>query len=321
MAGSIQHWVRTTTVVALISLIGLLAVACSASGDPSSAAPTALPQAGTAQGITLGDIDASEPVKKIKRFRPLAEYLASHLEEFGIADGDVVIARDIGEMASFLSSGTVDFYFDSAFPTLAVQERSGSQVIARRWKQGEPTYWSTIITLRNNGIANVEDFLGKILVFEEPHSTSGFVLPAGTLVQQGFTLREVEGPDASVAPDEIGYFFSQDEENTVELLLSGQVAGGGFSSQDYQGLPEELKSKISSIGQTIAVPRQLVSARPGLDPRLVNKVSELIIGLDQTEEGRLILEQLKSTKKFDALLPDSAASLDGLKALMKLVSP
>ncbi|MCH9008869.1 PhnD/SsuA/transferrin family substrate-binding protein, partial [candidate division KSB1 bacterium] len=55
------------------------------------------------------------------------------------------------------SDGTVDFYFDSAFPTLAVQELSGSQVIARRWKHGEPTYWSTIITLRDNGITTVGD--------------------------------------------------------------------------------------------------------------------------------------------------------------------
>ena len=72
----------------------------------------------------------------------------------------------------------------------------------------------------------MDDFVGKVLAFEDPYSTSGFLLPAGTLVQQGFTLREVSRPDANVAPGEIGYYFALDEENTVELLLRGLVAGG-----------------------------------------------------------------------------------------------
>ena len=288
----------------------------SASVDPPSEATLSRERT-----IVLGDIEADDPVKKIKRFTPLADHLAANLMEFGIESGSVVIARDIDEMGRYLNDGMVDLYFDSAYPSLAVQELSGTQFIASRWKQGEPTHWSIYITLRDNGITSVEDFVGKVLAFERPDSTGGFVLPAGTLMQQGFTLREVGRPDLHVAPDEIGYYFSQDEQNTVDLLLSGLVAGGGFSNQDYEELPVEIKNMITSFGQTIAVPRQLVSVVPGLDPRLVSKVSDLLIGLDQMEQGREVLENLKKTKKFDALPPDSAASLQSLKALMILVSP
>ena len=147
------------------------------------------------------------------------------------------------------------------------------------------------------------------------------MLPAGALLEQGFALKELERPDTRVAPGEIGYYFSDDEENTVALLLGGMVAGGGFSNQDYQGLPEELMNQITQVGRTIAVPRQLVSVRPGLDPRLASRVIELLIGLDQTEEGRLILENLKKTKKFDVLPADSSASLEDLRGLMRLVFP
>lgn len=320
MTMKIRHSIRSTIAFALIGSIGFFALACGASANVSPAMPGPLPQSQPVRAITLGDIDASEPVKKIKRFQPLARYLASHLKEFGIAEGDVVIARDIEEMAGFLRDGIVDIDFDSSFPTLAVQELSGSQVIARRWKQADPTDWSTYITLKGSGITSVDDFVGKVLAFEDPYSTSGFLLPAGTLVQQGFTLREVSRPDANVAPGEIGYYFALDEENTVELLLRGLVAGGGFSNQDYQELPEELIDQITAIGQTIAVPRQLVSARPGLDPQVVGKVRESLIGLDQTDEGLAILDKLKKTKKFDALPQDSAESLDDLKGLIKLVS-
>lgn len=272
------------------------------------------------QIIVLGDIDADEPIKKVRRFTPLADYLAENLSEFGLREGKVRIARDIQEMGSFLKEGEIDVYFDSAFPTLATQRISDSQVILRRWKQDEPEYWSTFIVRRDSGIDGVEDFVGKLVAFEEPYSTSGFVLPAGTLIQRGFHLKQVSGVDELAGPGEIGYFFSMDDENTVELVLQGKVAGGGVSNQDYQRLPEELMAQLQVLDRTITVPRQLVSVRPGLDTALRQRIRDLLIGLDQTEEGRLLLEGLKNTRKFDEVPPESQESLVQLAELMGLVS-
>ena len=272
------------------------------------------------QVITLGDIDPDEPTKKLKRFQPLATYLAEHLTEFGIKAGHVVIARDIREMGRFLKDGSVDVYFDSPYPTLTVQELSGSRVILRRWKQNDPTYWGTYVALRNSGISSVEDFVGKVVAFEEPFSTSGFVLPAGTLIQRGLILTEVDGPDVRVPSDEINYFFSGDEENTFELIMQGRIAGGGVSNQDYEVLPAAVKEQIIAFDRTISVPRQLVSAGAGLDLPLVDRVRELLIGLNQSEEGQLLLEDLKRTKKFDPLPPDSEAALQEFKGIMRLIT-
>ena len=94
---TIQHWMRTK--------IGLTAIGCGASAEPTPNAPLPLQQAGPGQTITLGDIDAREPVKKIKRFTPLANYLASHLNEFGIVAGNVVISRTIEEVGATSQTG------------------------------------------------------------------------------------------------------------------------------------------------------------------------------------------------------------------------
>ena len=279
-----------------------------------------MPTPEQAEILTLGDIDPKDAAKKIRRFKPLADYLARHLGEFGIREGRVVIARDIDEMARLLADGQVDFYFNSSFPALTVQALSGTNVILRRWKQGDPTYWSTYIALRDNGISGVDDFVGKVIAFKEPHSTSGFILPAGTLIQRGFTLTEVSRPDAEVAPQEVGYIFAVDEQNTMELLIRGEIAGAGVSNQDYDQLPPELKQQIVAFDQTIAVPRQLVSARPDIGPALADKVQRLLIDLDQTDEGLQILENLKKTAKFDPLPADSHSSLRLLQDLIRLVA-
>ena len=52
----------------------------------------------------------------------------------------------------------------------------------------------------------------------------------------------------------------------------------------------------------------------------MTRVLELLTGLDETEEGKELLEGLKKTKKFDELPADSEASLKELKELITLMS-
>ncbi len=300
----------------------LMSVACQAQVHDNL--PDTLPESegipSANQVITIGDIDPDFPKKKIERFTPLADYLANHLQEFGITEGRVIIARNIEEMTYLLKSGDVDVYIDSPFPSLKVQETVDTRIIVRRWKSGDPSYWSVFVAHQSSGVKSVEDLVGKVVAFEKPHSTSGFVLPAGTLVQRGFTLTEVSGPEATVASDEIGYYFTKSEKNTFAAVLIGQVAGAGVSNQDYKELPEEFKQQIIAFDRTNTVPRQVVSVRPGLDPIIVNKIGELLMGLDQTEDGRELLFSLKNTKKFDMLPPESMASLDNFREMIGLVS-
>ena len=161
--------------------------------------------------------------------------------------------------------------------------------------------------------------MGTVVAFEEPRSTSGFVLPAGALIQQGFGLRKVESFDAAVGSDEIGYFFSRNEENTIALVLDGKVAAGGVSIDDYQELPAEHMDKLRAFGRTVTVPRQLVSVRQGLGPTLVDRVRELLISLEQSDEGLQLLEGLKKTRRFDPLSPEAEESLHELERLIELV--
>ena len=315
------------TLVLLSGLVGLAGIGCgSPQSEPAqvpSDSPVALDSSSEAKAslfITLGDIDPDEPTKKIERFQPLADYLARRLGEFGVEGGRVTIARSIKEMGRFMRDGTVDVYFDSPFPALAVQNISGSEVILRRWKGNAPSYWSTYVALNGSGVSSVQDLLGKVLALDEPHSTSGFILPAGNLIQQGFTLVEMDRPDAPVAPDVIGYLFTGDEKNTFEYVRSGLVAAGAVSNQDYDELPAEIKLQLTAFGQTLSVPRQLVLVRPGLEPGLVRKIRGLLIGLEDTNEGLELLKGLKDTQRFDALPAESTIALGDLKELINLVT-
>lgn len=309
--------------VGLLMMSTLASVAC-LSQPPLNPLPPLTPgrtpALPTEQVITIGDVGLGSATKKIERLLPLADYLAEHLSEFGIRRGDVVIAGDTDEMAQLISDKRVDIYIDSPYPTLQVKKTAGSRIIARRWKDSAPEYWSTYVALRDSGITQVEDLVGKTVAFEEPHSTSGFVLPAGTLIQRGYSLTQVTGPEEKAGPDEIGYFFSGDEENSFQALLQGKADAAGVSNQDYEELPAELKMQFVAFDQTIVVPRQLVSVGPAMGLEMVDKVSELLMEMDQTERGRQLLAGLKNTTKFDPPPADLDLTLHELNELLQLVA-
>ena len=89
----------------------------------------------------------------------------------------------------------VDLYLDSAFPTLQVQAQAGSKILLRRWAQGAPEYWSLFVTASENGLSSLDELHGSSIALQEEYSTSGFLLPAGTLAEKGFELKRVGGPE------------------------------------------------------------------------------------------------------------------------------
>jgi len=76
---------------------------------------------------------------------------------------------------------------------------------------------------------------------------------------------------------------------------------------------------LTIIDRTIAVPRQVVSARPGLDSELAAKLKELLTGLDESEEGREILEELEKTTRFDEFPQGAEAAFAEIRALIALI--
>lgn len=147
-------------------------------------------------------------------------------------------------------------------------------------------------------------------------AANGYLLPVGFLVKQGMTVREMSGPRAAVQPDEAGYYFTGDQENSVELVLRGLVTGAGISNQEYDKLAPELKKELVAVGQSITVPRSLVSATPRLGRVVLERASVLLVRMDDTAERR---ELLKKTDKFEALTPENLSSVAGLRQLMLLV--
>jgi len=87
------------------------------------------------------------------------------------------------------------------------------------------------------------------------------------------------------------------------------VSAGVLNNQNY---PKEARGYLDSlkvIHETFSLPRQIVSYRQDLDPKLVARIKEILIKMDQSEEGRKALQDFENTTKFDELPPQAMAQL------------
>ena len=75
---------------------------------------------------------------------------------------------------------------------------------------------------------------------------------------------------------------------------------------------KEARGQIDSlkiIYETFSLPRQIVSHRADLDPKLVARIREILLKMDQSEEGKKALQDFEETTKFDELPEGAMAPL------------
>jgi phosphonate transport system substrate-binding protein len=266
------------------------------------------PSFGLAEPLVLGSIH-HEVAAEIRKFLPLAGYLGTHLQSEGVNQTKIVVAKDISQMGTLLRERKVDVYIDSLFPSVGANLISGSKFLLRRWKRGRAEYRSVIYKRKHSNLLRVEDLKGHTLAFEEPFSSSGYFIPKMALLQKGLKLIPKSDPAEAISPEEIGYVFSLHDENTVTWVLRDNVTAGATDDYTYERQTHRYPNSLEVIHTTSSFPRHLVSYRADLTPRLVIKIKEILMQMDQSQEGRSALKEFEHTTKFDELPSSSTAQL------------
>lgn len=311
---------QTSVAFSLFVVMALLIAACGTADEAADPTATAEPgDAGqeTGRAIVISNVDSSNPAQKIEEFQPLADYLAANLEQFGITEGQVVIARDTAEMARMLSAGESDLYLDAAIPSLEVCEEAGCSFALRQWKGGTPNLSGVFVTTETSGVASLEDLRGKVIMLEQPHSTVGHILPLVTLAEEGIPTVSVNSPEAAVEADEVGYYVSSGGQTSMNLLLNGEIAALAIGERAFRQFSPDVQEQVMIFAETVAAPSQLVAIRPDLDPEMRAEIVRLMIELDQTDEGRSILAAMRDTEKFEAVPDDVLTELEELYEIVK----
>ena len=290
---NVMHWQ-----VLFLWLITCFLVSCAGTGGDLPSVSSEETAVGEGRALVFGDI-SDDPAEVIDGTQPLADYLAERLREYGITSGQVRVVSTIAEMTELLKNGEVDLYFDSTYPATLISDETGAEIILRRWRFGVEEYHSVIFTTSESGIESIQDLPGHMVAMDAPYSTSGFMLPAVEMVENGLSLVGKRGYGESVQPDEVGFVFSYDDENTLQWVLSGLVSAGVTDDYNFDvAFPKEVTQELVVLARTESAPRQVVLARSGLEPELLDAIKQVMVNIHDDADGQAALEAFQTTR-FD----------------------
>jgi phosphonate transport system substrate-binding protein len=265
-------------------------------GILASNASGQVPEGAGAKTISLGIVSEINQKQIEAHYGDFVRYVARRLS----SEGKVVIAPTLPQLAKLLEQGQVDFYMDSPYPTYVINNVQGAgKLVLRRWQRGKPEYQSLIFTKRNSEVRRLQDLRGKIIVFEDPDSSSGHFIPKFFLLRNGFKLADKTRGEPKVSPGEIGFIFAYSQTKLLDLVLSKQAAAGAFSDDDHANLDGKRKSEVNVLAETERLPRHLVSVRKDLASSLAARLTDILISMHENDEGRKILQKTGETTKFD----------------------
>ena len=250
--------------------------------------------------LTLGLISEINRAAIEEHFLDFVRYVGRRLTpEVG---GRVVVASTSFDLVKMIEQRQVDFYFESVYSTYSINYVHGvGRTILRRWKSGLAEYQSLLFTKKDGGVKRLDELRGKTIAFEDPGSTSGYLMPKIFLQRNGFRLAEKKDYDANATPDQISYVFVPREDKLLAMVLSKQAAAGAISDDSYGRLSNERKAEIAVLAQTERLPRHLVSVRADLAPQTVARLTDILIAMHDDPEGLKILSRTDRTTKFDRL--------------------
>lgn len=247
------------------------------------------------------------PVRAIRDRQEFVDYIAKKLAPLGITGGKVIVPEKVGQLAQAVREGKIDFFHDSVAPTMVMSKWSGSIPLLRQWKYNEAEYYSVILVKKDSGIDALSGLKGKVLAFDEPHSTSAHILPRMLLVEKKLKLVRVVEP-GQVESDAVGYIHSSDD-NAPNLLVTGKVDAAATSHREFENLRPEIRNGIKILARSMSVPRQIISVRKDLDPKIVTALKELLVNMDKNPEGQAVLKRQQGTTNIDAIPSQSFESM------------
>lgn len=297
----LQNVAKWTIAVSLLS-----ALACGKSEEPGYQ-PSVVSKQEAAIEYVVGIHPLHNPQRLMEVYGPIVDYIGSHIPE---ARFKLEASRNYDEFDKKLYAGHFAFAMPNPYQSV-LSLQHGYRIFG---KMGDDDNFRGIILVRkDSGIDQVTDLKGKAVSYPAETALAATMMPQYYLHTHGIDVNlDIENR----------YVGSQ--ESSIMNVLRGHVAAGAtwpvpwktFSAQ-YPELAEQLIVKW----QTEPLLNNGWVVRNDIPQTIVARFAALLFGLQDSEEGRKMLEQVPVTR-FEAASDETYRAVrDFLEVFSERVRP
>lgn len=265
--------------------------------------------------LVLGRI-SDDPQAHYDQLKPLLDYVVPRMRDVGIREGRILMARDAQQMTSYLRRGRVDWVTETAGTAMQLKQRAGATPLLLTERGGVRQYHSMFFVRKDSPLRSLGDLKGHIIAFQRPASTSAYIVPAMTLLEAGMHPEILASPNDEPSDDSVGYVFARSELNIVSWVHKRLVDAGVVSNLDWdnqQHIPLGFREDFRVIAETQPYPRALEMVRGNMDPKVRERLQEVLLQAADDPEAHKPLALFFNTNRFLAVDAESQRALEHLR--------
>lgn len=308
---------------AILITLFFLSVFCHVSFAPAVMAGSAdADKQNRSATLVIGKV-TQNPQKHYGHLKPIADYAAEKMQDLGIRNAKVLMAKNNETMIEYLRTGQVDWITETPYSALVFEQEADAELLLLKWKRGVARYHTLFFSLADGNINSLQDLLGETIGFEDAGSTSSFFVPAVELLLHGFPLLHLTSPHTKPPPDKVGYVFTGSEVNTSIWVGKGIIAAGAFNDHDWEKedhMPAPLKKKMRLFHATDSFPRSLEIVRGDLDQKIKKRLKEVLLGASTDQAASVALRKYQKTTRFEEFSPEQLQQLQKFRELLESVT-
>ncbi|BBB90268.1 MAG TPA: phosphonate ABC transporter substrate-binding protein [Methylomusa anaerophila] len=260
------------------------------------------PTVQTAKTFRLGIIPSENAQETLQQFSPLIAYLEEQMK----VKIEPYVATDYNGVVEAMRTNHIDAAMFGPFSYIMAAERAGAEAcVVRVAENGSPTYNSYFITHKDSGIKTLNDLKGKNFAFTDPASTSGYLVPAKVLLDNGIAAKDF----ASV-------IYSNGHDASVLAVKNKKIDAACVDEMSYGRAVEKgiiTKDEVPIIYTCPPIPQSPFAVAKNLDPALRTKFIEAMTKVHELKPDTLI--PLKASKYVAASDDSFQIIRDTAKAL------
>lgn len=208
---------------------------------------------------------------------------------------EVSVPTSYTAVITAMGAGNVDVGWLSPIPYVIAHDRYGVEVVLRTVRNKSDKYWSFIIARTDTGINKLADLKGKSFAYGDPVSTSGAIYPKHLLRTSGYD------PEKFFS----NVIYAGAHDRVVMAVYNKQVDAGaiyggvGTDAREkvVNALPDVM-SKTKVIAKSVEIPNDTVSLRKGLPTDIAKKITDGLVKVAASDEGRITIMSLYGIDGF-----------------------
>lgn len=238
----------------------------------------------------------------------LQEAAGQFADVFGKLSGlpvKVVVASDYAGVVEALRSRFVEMAFVHSVGYVYASREGGCQILVKATRRGAATYTARIFVRQGRGVRTLPELRGKRIAFVDPTSTSGYIYPMVLLIKAGL----VQNRDPKTFFREAVFAGAHDA--ALLALLNGAVdAAAVFDDAPQRLLPDRSRAaELLMVAESPRIPNDGVCVRQGLEPELVERLTQALLGLNRPEHRAILLRLYN----IDGLIPAKDKDYDPVR--------